>query len=43
MELQRHWGLAKLSDLLLFGEETDLGQAICLKMEQHFLFDLKSI
>ena len=43
MELQRHWAMAKLSDLLLFREETDLRQAICLKMEQCFLYDLKSI
>ena len=43
MELRRHWALAKLSDLLLFGEETDLGQAICLKLEQCFFYDLKSI
>ncbi len=43
MELQRHRALAKISDLLLFGEETDLAKAICLKLEQCFLYDLKSI
>ena len=35
--------MAKSSDLLLFGEEMDLRQAICLKMEQCFLYDLKYI
>ena len=43
MESQERWALAKLSDLLPSGKETDFGQEICLKMEQCFLYDLKSI
>ena len=43
MEPQGRWVLDKLSDLLPFGKETDFGQEICLKMEQCFLYDLKSI